>query len=158
MMRLNLIEQMLDDQSLRYAFSTMANLALYVGLDDEINMLYEDGFTFLVPLNVRFDRAEVNVPALMTPESRDYTKDFVRSHIIIGDNFYESTVFDMQQEAGVQQMLVTSLLGTHMWITTTENILRFQSTSVIVPDQLVSNGYVSSKAFRRRRFIHVYRI
>ena len=118
-MRLNLIEQMLDDQSLRYAFSTMANLALYIGLDDEINMLYENGFTFLVPLNVRFDRAEVNVKALMTPENLDYAIDFVRSHIIHGRNFYESTVFAMQQQAGVQQMLVTSLLGTHMWITTT---------------------------------------
>ena len=141
-MRLTLIEQMLDDQSMKFAFSTMANLALFVGLDEEIEKIFEDGLTFLVPLNIRFIRAEVNVVKLLTEESREYTKDFILCHVI-GDNLYESTVFAIQKEAEVEQMLVSSWLGTDMWITTTENILRFQSTKVILADQLASNGYVS---------------
>jgi uncharacterized surface protein with fasciclin (FAS1) repeats len=140
-MRLSIIDQMLRDQSLRFAFSTMANLALFVGLDEDIEKIFEDGLTFLVPLNIRFNRAEVNVPSLLTEERREYTRDFVLCHVI-GDNLYESTVYAIQQDAGVEQMLVKSWLGTDMWITTTEGYVRFQSTSVIVPDQVAMNGYV----------------
>jgi uncharacterized surface protein with fasciclin (FAS1) repeats len=141
-MRLSIIDQMLKDQSLKFAFSTMANLALYALLDEEIEKIFEDGLTMLVPLNIRFLRAEVNVIQLLTPESFEYTRDFVLCHVI-GDNLYESTVFAIHQENEIEQMLVKSWLGTDMWVTTTDNRLRFQSIDVKLPDQLASNGYVS---------------
>jgi uncharacterized surface protein with fasciclin (FAS1) repeats len=141
-MRMSMIEQMLYDQSLRFGFSTMANLAKVVGLDDEIDKIFEEGLTFLVPLNIRFFKAGVDVASLILEENHDYTKDLILSHII-GENFYESTVFAVQHEAGVEQMLVKTWLGTHLWITTIDNELKFQNTKVIVPDQLTRNGYVS---------------
>jgi uncharacterized surface protein with fasciclin (FAS1) repeats len=140
-MRLTIINQMLDDQSLKFAFSAMANIALYVGLDEEIDKIFDDGLTFLVPLNIRFFRAGIDVPDLLTEAKREYTRDFVLCHVI-AENFYESTIFAIQKEAEVEQMLVKSWLGTDMWITTTENKVRFQSVGVVLADQLASNGYV----------------
>jgi uncharacterized surface protein with fasciclin (FAS1) repeats len=135
----NLIEQMLDDRNAKFAFSTMANLALWAGLEDEINGIYEHGITLLVPPNRRFNRAEIDVPNLLTAEMRSYTRDLVLCHMI-KDIYHEAAVFATHKEEDTQQSLVVSELGTHMWITTTEDRLRFQSTEVIVFDQAAKNG------------------
>jgi uncharacterized surface protein with fasciclin (FAS1) repeats len=136
---MNIIAQLLDDRSAKYAMTTMANLALYVGLDEQINMLYDHGLTMLVPANRRFVRAEINVPLLLTEDMRNYTRDFVLCHMIM-DNYYEAGVFASNGVAETEQFLVKSFLGTHMWITTTENKLRFQSTDILLPDQAARNG------------------
>jgi uncharacterized surface protein with fasciclin (FAS1) repeats len=135
----NIIEQLLDDYSSEFAFTTMANLALYVGLDDEIDAMYENGITFLVPPNRRFNRAEIDVPALLTDEMRNYTRDFVKCHMIL-DNYHESGVFAYNDELEQEQLLVTTQLGTSLWITTTGGSLRFQSTVVLLTDQVAKNG------------------
>jgi uncharacterized surface protein with fasciclin (FAS1) repeats len=138
-MQMNIIQQCLKDQDAILAFSTMANLALYVGLDAEINQIYDNGITFLVPPNRRFIRAEIDVPSLLTPEMKDYTRDFILCHMI-DKNYYEASVFSQHQTEEIDEMLVFSKLGTHMWITTTENVLRFQSREVLLPDQVARNG------------------
>jgi uncharacterized surface protein with fasciclin (FAS1) repeats len=139
-MAVNMIEHMLErDLSVKFAYSTMANLALYAGLDDQINALYEHGLTFLVPPNRRFNRAQINVPQLLTPAMKEYTKDFVLAHLIM-DIYYESGVFAFNNENSQTQFLVKSELGTHMWITTTDNRLRFQSRELILTDQVARNG------------------
>jgi uncharacterized surface protein with fasciclin (FAS1) repeats len=135
----NLIEQMLDDRNVKFAFSTMANLALWAGLEDKIDAIYEHGITFLVPPNRRFNRAEIDVPSLLTNEMRSKTRDLVLCHMI-KDIYHEAGVFAMSKAEDTQQFLVVSELGTHMWITTTEDKLRFQSTEVIVFDQVSKNG------------------
>jgi len=136
---MNMIEQMLDDQSAKFAFTTMANLALHVGLDEKINAMYENGLTFLVPPNRRFNRAQIDVPSLLEPEMFNYTRDFVLCHMI-KNNYYEAGVFAFNKENEQEQFLVTSELGTSLWITTTEDRLRFQSTDVLLYDQATKNG------------------
>jgi uncharacterized surface protein with fasciclin (FAS1) repeats len=138
-MQMSIIEKCLEDRDAELAFSTMANLALYVGLNVEIDKVYEGGITFLVPPNRRFTRAEIDVPSLLTPEMKDYTRDFILCHMIEG-NFYEAMVFTIQQEQGIDEMMVESFLGTTLWITTTGNTLRFQSRDVLLPDQIARNG------------------
>jgi uncharacterized surface protein with fasciclin (FAS1) repeats len=140
---LNIVRHLLDDRHWDFAFTTMANLALWTGLDEEIDKLYENGLTFLVPPNRRFNRAEINVPALLTEEMRSYTRDFVLCHMIM-DNYYEAGVFAFNKENDQSQFLVKSMLGTSMWITTTKNKLRFQSTGVVLADQAARNGYVTT--------------
>jgi uncharacterized surface protein with fasciclin (FAS1) repeats len=135
----NLIEQMLDDRNEKFAFSTMVNLALWAELEDEINGIYEHGITLLVPPNRRFNRAEIDVPSLLTDEMRSKTRDLVLCHMI-KDIYHEADVFARMKAEDTQQFLVISELGTHMWITTTEDRLRFQSTEVIVYDQAAKNG------------------
>jgi uncharacterized surface protein with fasciclin (FAS1) repeats len=135
----NIIEQLLDDFSSKFAFSTMANLALYAGLDDEIDAMYENGITFLVPPNRRFNKAEIYVPDLLTDEMRNYTRNFVKCHMIM-DNYHESGVFAYNDELEQEQFLVTTQLGTSLWITTTKGELRFQSTKLILSDQVAKNG------------------
>ena len=135
----SIIQQCLEDRDAILAFSTMANLALFVGLDEEINRVYEGGVTFLVPPNRRFIRAEIDVPSLLTEELADYTRDFVLCHMIDG-NHYEDAVFALHQEQGIDEMMMKTYLGTTIWITTTEDKLRFQSRDVILPDQLARNG------------------
>lgn len=135
----DMLAQMLDDRSEKFAFSTMANLALWAGLDDKLNGVYENGITFLVPPNRRFNRAEINVPALLTDEMKNYTRDFVLCHMIM-DNYHESAIFAEHQNEGIDTQLVTSELGTHMWITTTNDELRFQARPLILADQPVKNG------------------
>ena len=135
----DLIAQMLDDQSAKFAFSTMANLALWAGLDDKINGVYEHGITMLVPPNRRFNRAEIDVPALLTEDMKPYTRDLVLAHMIM-DNYHEAGVFAMAEAEDTEQFLVTSELGKIMWITVTEGRLRFQSTDVLVTDQVAQNG------------------
>jgi hypothetical protein len=117
----------------------MANLALHVGLDEQIDMLYENGLTMLVIPNRRFTRHEIDVPLLLTEDMRNYTRDFVLCHMIL-DNYYEAGVFASNGVAETEQFLVTSFLGTHMWVTTTENKLRFQSSDVLLADQAARNG------------------
>lgn len=141
-MAVNLIEHMLErDTSDMFTYSTMANLALYVGLDEKINsMNYEHGITFLVPPNRRFNRAQINVPALLTPEMKDYTRDFVLCHLITDMVYYEAGVFAYNNENDWEQFLVITELGTHMWVTTTGGRLRFQSREVILTDRVALNG------------------
>lgn len=139
-MAVNLIPHMLErDLSIKFAYTTMANLALYAELDDKINALYEHGLTFLVPPNQRFNRAEVNVPKLLTPEMKNYTRDFVLAHLIM-DCYYEAGIFAYNKENNQEQFLVKSELGTHLWITTTDNKLKFFSREVLVTDQVARNG------------------
>ena len=117
----------------------MANLALYVGLEDRINAAYDNGLTFLVPPNRRFNRAEINVPHMLQPSMFNYTRDFILCHMIRG-NYHEAQVFAMNEASGEDQILVTSELGTRMWITTTEDHLRFQSQKLLLTDQPSDNG------------------
>lgn len=139
-MAVNLIEHMLErDPSIKFAYTNMANLALYADLDDKINALYEHGLTFLVPPNQRFNRAQLDVPKMLTPEMKNYTRDFVLAHLIM-DCYYEAGIFAYNKENNQEQFLVKSELGTHLWITTTENRLRFQSREVLVVDQVARNG------------------
>ncbi len=139
-MAVNMIEHMLErDISIKFAYTTMANLALYAELDDRINAMYEHGLTFLVPPNPRFNRAQIDVPKLLTPEMKEYTRDFVLAHMI-RDCYYEAGVFTYNNENDQEQFLVTSELGTHLWITTSENRLRFQSRELIITDQVARNG------------------
>jgi len=140
-MTLNLVELLVNDDDLqaKFAFQTMANLALHAELDDHINAVYENGLTFLVPPNARFNRANIDTKLLLTPEMKDYTKDFVLAHLV-KDNWYESKVFAYNEANSQEQFLVFSELGTHLWITTTENYLRFQSRKLVVTDQVARNG------------------
>jgi hypothetical protein len=46
---MNLIKQMFNDQSITFTFTTVVNLAVYAGLDDEVNDMYDHGITMLVP-------------------------------------------------------------------------------------------------------------
>jgi uncharacterized surface protein with fasciclin (FAS1) repeats len=140
---LNLISHLLDDRHWDFAFTTMANLALHLGLDEEINKLHEKGLTFLVPPNRRFNRAEIDVTALMTEEMRSYARDFVLCHMIM-DNYYEAGVFAFNQANEQSQFVVNSMLGTSLWVTTTGNRLRFQSSEVVLTDQAARNGYVAT--------------
>ena len=136
---MNIIDVLMVDVN-QFSLSTMMNLALHVGLDDTINSaLYDSGITFLVPPNRRFNRAEIDVSTLMLPENFDFARSFVECHIIL-DNYHEAEVFAMNEEAGTEQFLATSLLGTSLWITTSEGRLRFQSLDVLVADQVARNG------------------
>jgi hypothetical protein len=108
-------------------------------LDDELNKVYENGITFLVPPNRRFNRAEIDLGMLLTEPMRSYTRDFVLCHMI-QRNYYEAGVFALNEENDREQFLETSMLGTHIWITTTENKVRFQSTDVRLFDQPTQNG------------------
>ena len=139
-MGLNIIGQCLEDQSLKFAFSTMANLAIFGDLRDVIDDIYDNGVTFLVPPNRRFNRAEINVPSLLTEEMQSYTRDFVRCHLLLNKNWYESTVFSYHEENEISSHVEVSYLGTHMWLTTSEDRVRFQSVDVLLPDQIARNG------------------
>jgi uncharacterized surface protein with fasciclin (FAS1) repeats len=138
---IDLISQLLNDRSYVFALSNMANLALHVGLDDRLNAEYENGLTFLVPPNRRFNRAEIDIPKLLTDEMFNYTRDFILCHMIIGI-YHEAQVFARNEANNEDQFLVISELGTHVWITTTEDKLRFQSVDILVPDLPFNNGYV----------------
>lgn len=135
----DLIYQLLNDRSYVFALSNMANLALHVGLEDRINADYEKGLTFLVPPNRRFNRAEVDIPKLLSDEMFNYTRDFVLCHMIV-DMYHEAGVFAQNDASDEDEFLVTSELGTHMWITTTEDKLRFQSIEVLIPDLPAEHG------------------
>jgi uncharacterized surface protein with fasciclin (FAS1) repeats len=135
----DLISQLLNDRSYVFALSNMANLALHVGLEDRLNADYEKGLTFLVPPNPRFNRAEIDVPKMLTDEMFNYTRDFILCHMIMGI-YHEAQVFARNEANNEDQFLVKSELGTHMWITTTEDKLRFQSIEILLPDLPSNNG------------------
>lgn len=141
-----LLEQFIGDQSERFSFNTMANLALWAGLEDHVNGIYEHGLTFLAPPNRRFNRAEIDVAQLLTEEMKNYTRDLVLCHMI-KYNYHEAGIYAMHQDQGTEQSLVLSELGTHIWITTTgegsdinSRRVRFQSTEVLEFDQPAKNG------------------
>lgn len=135
----DLISQLLKDRSYIFALSNMANLALHVGLADRINDEYESGLTFLVPPNPRFNRAEIDIPKLLTNEMFNYTRDFILCHMVKGI-YHEASVFAQHEANNEDQALVISELGTHMWITTTDEKLRFQSVEVLESDFPSNNG------------------
>ena len=139
-MGLNIIGQCLEDQSFKFSFSTMANLAIFAGLRDIIDDIYEEGITMLVPPNRRFNRAEIDVPKMLTEEMKSYTKDFVSCHLLLNKNWYESAVFSYHEENEIQSHVEVSYLGTHMWLSTEEDRVRFQSVDVLLPDQIARNG------------------
>lgn len=135
----DMIDQLLNSRQEKYSFSNMANLALYVGLDDRLNAAYEGGITFLVPPNRRFNRAEIDFPSLLKPEMFQYTKDFILCHMI-EESYHQAKVFSINEESGEEQILIKSELGTHMWITSTEDMVRFQSQELLLPDQPTKHG------------------
>jgi Fasciclin domain len=139
---LNMIGLLLDDTSEKFHFTTMAQLAIFAGLRDVIDMVYDNGVTFLVPPNRRFIRGEFDVPELFTEASRQYTHSLVSSHLILHTNYYESSVFSLHEQNNILETLEVSYLGTSMWITTTDDRLRFQGVDVLMPDQVSRNGYV----------------
>lgn len=139
-MQVDLIETLAyRDLEEKFIFSSMVNLAIHAGLREQIEAFYENGITFLVPPNGRFNRLNIDVAGMLKDEMKEYTRDFVLAHMI-RDNYYEQKVFAYNRANDQEQFLVTTELGTHMWITTTDNILRFQSTKLIVPDQIARNG------------------
>jgi len=135
----DMITQLLRSRQEKFSFSNMANLALHVGLDEKINAVYDKGITFLVPPNRRFNRAEIDVPRLLDKDMFNYTRDFILCHMI-KDNYHVAQLFAINEKTGVDQFLVHSELGTHMWITTTEDMVRFQSQKLLLPDQPTPNG------------------
>lgn len=134
-----MITQLLRGRQEKFSFSNMANLALHVGLDERINAAYDKGLTFLVPPNRRFNRAEIDVPKLLQKEMFNYTRDFILCHMI-RDNWHVAQIFAINEKTGIDQFLVKSELGTHMWITSTEDMIRFQSQMLLLPDQPTPNG------------------
>jgi len=154
----DMISQLLNDRSDVFALTNMANLALHVKLEDRINAMYDNGFTFLVPPNRRFNRAEIDIPKMLSPEMYNYTRDFVLCHMIV-DSYHEAQVFAINEDKprGEEQFLVISELGTHLWITTTEDMLRFQAQEVLVPDLPSNNGCVLASIafyFEESAYIH----
>mmetsp|Transcript_11766 Transcript_11766/g.27542 ORF Transcript_11766/g.27542 Transcript_11766/m.27542 type:complete len:702 (+) Transcript_11766:199-2304(+) len=135
----NMIAQLLESRQEKFSFSNMANLALHIGLDHRLNAVFEGGITFLVPPNRRFNRAEINIPKLLQPDMYNYTRQFLLSHMIKG-NYHEAKVIAINQQMGAKQTLIKSELGTHMWITSTEDMVRFQSQELLLPDQPTEHG------------------
>ena len=74
----------------------------------------------------------------------NYTRDFILCHMI-RDNWHVAQIFAINEKTGIDQFLVKSELGTHMWITSTEDMIRFQSQKLLLPDQPTPNGYVMSR-------------
>eukprot|EP00536_Pseudo-nitzschia_multiseries_P013465 jgi/Psemu1/309993/fgenesh1_kg.576_\ len=72
---------------------------------------------------------------------RHYTRQFILSHMIKG-NYYQAKVIAINEQDGSKQSLIKSELGTHMWITSTEDMVRFQSQELLLPDQPTEHGYV----------------
>jgi uncharacterized surface protein with fasciclin (FAS1) repeats len=151
---LGISDQLISDRNKKFDFTTFASLALFAGLNEEIDAILDGGITVLVPPNRRFIRAEIDVATMLTDEMKNYTKAFVHCHMI-KDNYYESGVFTAFEQQGISQLLVTTYLGTHLWITTTGNLLRFQSTELLLPDQVARNGYVLSFHFQSSFVVHV---
>jgi len=135
----DMITQLLRSRQEKFSFSNMANLALHVGLEDRLHDVYEKGITFLVPPNRRFNRAEIDIPKLLQKDMFNYTRDFILCHMI-RDNWHVAQIFAINENTGVDQFLVKSELGTHMWITSTEDMVRFQSQELLMPDQPTPNG------------------
>jgi Fasciclin domain len=139
---LNLIGLCLDDNSAKFEFATMAQLAIFTGLREVIDMVYDKGVTFLVPPTRRFNRGEIDIAELLTEAKKEYTKSLVSCHLILYTNYYESSVFSLHEENDIEETLELSYLGTNIWITTTDDRLRFQAVDVLLPDQVARNGYV----------------
>lgn len=128
-----------NDRSGTFIFSFMVNLAIHAELDDEIDQMYDNGITLLVPPNRRFNRVEIDVDELLLPENKEYTRSLVLCHMI-ERNYDVARVFALNQENNRQQFVVNSMYGTSMWITTTEDKVRFQSADIIFADQPANNG------------------
>jgi len=130
-----IINQLFDDRSWKFAFTTMANLILHTGLEDKIDAMYEHGITLLVPPNRRFNRAEFDLPLLLTNGMFDYCKEFVLAHMVTHIHHTQS-IFAREE----QEFLLITERNTHLWVATTENQIRFQSELVLVMDQVSKHG------------------
>ena len=114
----------------------VANLARAIGLDAEIDIFYDSGVTLLAPPNNRLERSGLDVDELLqTPEGTEAAADLVRAHMIRGNLYSEDLLAQEDQE-----VLVTTFLGTSMWITVTDGQVRFQGSDTLLPDQLSKNG------------------
>ena len=125
-----IVNQLFEDRSWKFAFTTMANLILHVGFEDRIDDVYEHGLTLLVPPNRRFNRGEIDLPYLLTTERFEYCKEFVLSHMV--NYIHHSQAIFAKEET---QWLLISERKTHLWVATTENQIRFQSELVLLFDQ-----------------------
>lgn len=130
-----IVNQLFDDRSWKFAFTTMANLILHVGLEDQIDGFYDNGITMLVPPNRRFNRGEIDIPLMLTNEMFDSTTEFVKCHMVKYVHHSQS-IFAREEE---QWLLITEL-GTHLWVTTTEDQIRFQSEKTLLLDQPARSG------------------
>jgi hypothetical protein len=139
---LNLIGLCLDDNSAKFEFATMAQLAIFTGLREVIDMVYDKGVTLLVPPTRRFNRGEIDIAELLTEAKKEYTKSLVSCHLILYTNYYESSVFSLHEENDIEETLELTYLGTNIWITTTDDRLRFQGVDLLLPDQVARNGCV----------------
>ena len=131
--------RLIDDMAGVFSFSTMTNLAMFADLEDELDAM--DGRALLVPPNRRFNRTGIDVTELLKPEMSEYTRDFVLAHLI--DNIYFTDDFLLLlDEAVAGEVLLTSMLGTSIWISksTDDEQLRIQSVDILVPDQIARNG------------------
>jgi len=124
-----IVTQLFEDKSWKFAFTTMANLILHVGFEDRIDGIYDNGITLLVPPNRRFNRGEIDLPALLTNDQFEYCKEFVLSHMI--NRIHHSQSIYAREET---QYLLMSERRTHLWVATTENQIRFQSAKVLLFD------------------------
>ena len=130
-------KRLIDDMAGVFSISTMANLALNTGLEDKLDGI--DGRTLLVAPNQMYEI--LDGPEYLTPERIEYTRDFVLAHLI--DNIYFTDDFLlMLDEGATQEVLVTSMLGTSIWISKSsdDQQLRFQGVDILVPDQITRNG------------------
>mmetsp|Transcript_45248 Transcript_45248/g.109518 ORF Transcript_45248/g.109518 Transcript_45248/m.109518 type:complete len:696 (-) Transcript_45248:3399-5486(-) len=130
-----IINQLFDDRSWKYAFTTMANLILHTGMEDKIDAIYDNGLTLLVPPNRRFNRGEIDLPLLLSNDMFDYCKEFVLSHMV--SYIHHSQSIFAKEET---QYLLISERKTHLWVATTENQIRFQSELVLLFDQVSRAG------------------
>lgn len=136
------VNQLFEDQSWKFAFTTMANLILHVGMEDEIDAIYDHGITMLIPPNRRFNRAEIDIPELLTPQKFDYLVRFLKCHMIKYMHNTQS-LWAKSREENIEQWKLQTELGTDLWVTTSENQIRFQSEKTLLLDQPSRHGYVS---------------
>jgi uncharacterized surface protein with fasciclin (FAS1) repeats len=136
-LRSGIVNQLFEDRSWKYAYTTMANLILHVGMEEEIDRLYPNGITLLVPANRRFNRGELNIPKMLTIAEFENTKDFIKCHMVK----YIHTSQSLYGNDETEGTLVTAL-GTNLWWTTTENQVRFQSEKTLILDNPSRDGYV----------------
>jgi len=134
-LRDGIVNQIFDDRSWKFAYTTMANLILHVGIEDAIDADFPNGITVLVPPNRRFNRGELDIPKMLTVAEFENTKDFIKCHMIKYIHTSQS-LYGREEEQG----LFVTVLGTHIWWATTENQIRFQSEKTLILDNPSRHG------------------
>ena len=135
---MDLISNLLNGRpSWNFAFATMANLALWAGLEEDLNRVYENGLTFLCPTNRAFNLAEIDIPMLLTEGMKNYTKLFVQSHMIDSQIYGQASILStIDDETNTTQIVETTVAGTSILITADDFYgTLFQSIDVAVFDQ-----------------------